>query len=336
MLNNSPFKSQSSWFHIVMAIVLTPLAAIFLAIPVFILIFMFTTWGTAQEYTVSVSLFIGAIFSAVVMTGEYNKEKQTHANEDKTYNILNRINFERGKTFQSSNSDTTFIVSKDNKRICYIGSGDFNQTYLYPNDIIEFTLEMDESVVSRSTSGASGGLVGAAAGGLLTGGLGAIAGAVIGKNSTTSTTPTISSIRIKIAVRKHKSNLIVLEFLEANTTSGISKNSDTAKRAIREADEWWALLTVFCASSSEPNLESSAPPEAGLEPSLVATQQPACSYSHNLPAQQAFPLNKTYIINSDKNNSEWSKNEVTINIKPVKHPDTIVIKRNANKNNDKT
>lgn len=335
MSKNSSFTLEKNWIDIVIAIALTPIIAVFSVIPVFILIYIFTTWSTAQEYTILVSFFIGLISSILFVINLNNHEKLTNTNEDKLYNILNRINFERGKSFNSSNSGAAFIVSKDKKRICYIGSGDFKQTYIYPNDIIDFTLEVDESVVSRSTSGVSGSLVGAVAGGLLTGGLGAIAGAVIGKNSTTSTTPTISSVRIKIATRKHDSNLIVLDFLEEKSTSGISKNSDTANRAIREANEWWALLTVFCASSSESDSESSILPEAKLQPSLVATQQPAFSYNHNLHDQQVSPLNKNNIISPDKNKLERSKNELTINIKSIKYPDTLVIERKAKKNNDK-
>lgn len=143
--------------------------------------------------------------------------------------------------------DTFFALDTSAGKAIYCSRTIDTHAIFTPKDIIEMSMEVDRDTISKMTSGASGSLVSAAAGGLLLGGAGAIVGAIAGKNSKLNQSGGISSIRIKLAVNKSGSKLIDLKFMEFDTP--VSTTGFLAKAKLEDANNWWASLSVFMNAS---------------------------------------------------------------------------------------
>ena len=210
------------------------------AIPVFIVAFFFTDWSTAKATTLWWSGGLAAVYAFF----DTLKDKAAHdmkaINQFEAKSSMKSASFEEKLSFQSGAIYVAINEELTQLLICRPGG---KAQILRAADVYDMALEVDEEVISKSSSGMGGSLVGAAVGGVLTGGAGAIVGAVAGNSAKHETKSGIRSISIKMAVNSPDSPLVVLEFFN----SGVSheKSSMVAKHHMKTANTWWALLTVF-------------------------------------------------------------------------------------------
>lgn len=145
--------------------------------------------------------------------------------------------------FKSFKSSTGMIaINQDYSKITLCKPSQ-QPRVIYPSDIIDLVLEINDSVESKSTSGMGGSLAGAAVGGILTGGAGAVVGAIAGKNGKSTTKSGVTSIAIKLVVKRLPDPLFILTFLEGETVW--ERTSMVGKESLKRSNEWWAILSVF-------------------------------------------------------------------------------------------
>ena len=213
-------------------------------IPLFIFIFFIWTWDIATSATIPTSATI-SFFFALIYTLTNNSQKNVQSERDQA--LIKLMNDQEIEPEIIFNEPETFLAVDTNScKAIYCKHTIDTHAILTPKDIIEMSMEVDRHTISKMTSGASGSLVGAATGGLLLGGAGAIVGAVAGKNSKLNQSGGISSIRIKLAVNKSGSKLIDLKFMELGTP--VSTTDFLARAKLEDANNWWASLSVFMAA----------------------------------------------------------------------------------------
>lgn len=229
------------WFGTVFLFIVLSVMSVFgFAIPIFVFIFLFWDWATASKVTLWVSTPIAIVWTAGYILLERVKSQIENQDISVMNSFMDTMQFNPAKTFKSPTG--MIAISQDYSRIILCKSGQQHRV-VYPSELIEMVLEVNDSVESKSTSGIGGSLTGAALGGVLTGGTGAIIGAIAGKGGTTSTRSGISSIVIKLVLKNTSDPLFILSFLEGENTW--ERTSSVGKRAIDQSNEWWAALSVF-------------------------------------------------------------------------------------------
>ncbi|WP_408601952.1 hypothetical protein [Pseudomonas sp. PLMAX] len=227
--------------QLVFTFLFTAVAGTFMfAIPVFIVVFFFADWATAKSSTLWWSAGVSTIFAFFYTQIDKSAHDMNAKNQFEAKTAMQSASFEEKISFQSGAIYVAINEELTQLLICRPGG---KAQILRAADVYDMALEVDEEVISKSSSGMGGSLVGAAVGGVLTGGAGAIVGAVAGNSAKHETKSGIRSISIKMAVNSPDSPLVVLDFLN----SGVSheKSSMVAKHHMKTANTWWALLTVF-------------------------------------------------------------------------------------------
>lgn len=111
-----------------------------------------------------------------------------------------------------------------------LGSKDYKNTIFRYSDLVGAeVLQNNEQV----TSGSLGSVV---AGGLLTGGVGAILGGVVGPKTTKEV---CSSLQIKLALKSMQRPVVYIDFISTTT----KKSDPLYKKAVQRVDECMAILT---------------------------------------------------------------------------------------------
>lgn len=210
------------------------------AIPAFIFIFIIWNWDTAASLSLWVSAPIALIYSICVVAKEMNDTEIENKKEAIMKSFMDTQKFNPAKTFNSVTG--RIAISEDYSKIILSKPGQQHRV-VYPSDLVEMVLEVNDSVESKSSSGVAGSIAGAALGGVLTGGTGAIVGAIAGKGGSTTTRTGVSSIIIKLVIKNIPDPLFVLTFLEGEKTW--ERTSTVGKHAIEESNDWWAALSVF-------------------------------------------------------------------------------------------
>lgn len=229
------------WFGTVFMFIIFSAVSVFLfAILTFLIIFLFWDWATASKFTLWVSTPIAIVWTARTMQLDRIKSKIESQKTSVMNSFMETVQFNPAKTFKSPT--VMIAISEDYSKIILCKSGQQHRV-VYPSELIEMVLEVNDSVESKSTSGIGGSLTGAALGGVLTGGTGAIIGAIAGKGGTTTTRSGISSIVIKLVLKNTSDPLFILSFLEGEKTW--ERTSLVGKMAIDQSNEWWAALSVF-------------------------------------------------------------------------------------------
>jgi hypothetical protein len=140
------------------------------------------------------------------------------------------------------------MASVDLKKVMIIWGEKYSPgpkyTVITSDDIIESKVYIDDLMVSKATSGIGGSLTGAAVGGILTGGTGAIVGAISGKNSKSTTEVNICKIAINLTLRNPKKPYMELTFYETtdNYDKGLKKGDWVLKHHLNSANHWQAVF----------------------------------------------------------------------------------------------
>lgn len=229
------------WFgNTFLFLFITVAGAFMFAIPTFICIFIIWNWATACAVTLWITTPGSAIFAVIYLWFQHIATESSNLD---VKNIQDYMETNQFSPFKSFNSSTGMIaINQDFSQITLCKPGQ-RPSMIFPSNIIELVLEINDSVESKSTSGMGGSLAGAAVGGMLTGGTGAIVGAIAGKNGTNTTISGVTSIAIKIIIKNLPDPLFVLTFLEGETVW--ERTSMVGKGSLKRSNEWWALLTVF-------------------------------------------------------------------------------------------
>ncbi len=230
---------------IAIIISMTLLGGFVFTIVIFPIMFIIFDYDTTEDYTMPLSFIAGFISSICYIM---NKDQEPQSAFSQQVALRERIGSHNINPYRTYNKNNiSFIVDKDMTHAYLINSITNSTIKLHKKDIIEIALEVDDSPISKMSSGMTGGIIGASIGGLTFGGFGAIAGSIIGKNPKIETSSEIGSIKIKIAARKIKNNLLVLDFM--GELAPTKKDNKLIKAYLKEADEWWATLTVLINSS---------------------------------------------------------------------------------------
>lgn len=112
-------------------------------------------------------------------------------------------------------------------------------------NIIKSEIVVDENVVTSFSRG--GQLAGSLIGGIAAGGIGAVIG---GLTSNKQSTKRIKKIDLKLLIENFQNPIITFDFLQGRTdvglenTSGFKDTDEKVVNAIRNAEEWQALMEI--------------------------------------------------------------------------------------------
>lgn len=195
-------------------------------------------------FVVLVFVFVLAVFvinasrSEKIINGNVNKV-QEHLNslKDFSYDPTNHL--------YGAGGLHGIALDKDNRRIClFAANGDVINSRVIPwGTVIGVEVIHDGDSISKVSRGSQIG--GAAVGGLLFGGLGAVVGGLTG-NSVSSTR--IQQLSLRITVNDLDSPLFSVLLL--NLPEPKEKTDQTCRSAMLLADEWTAKLRVILAEGS--------------------------------------------------------------------------------------
>lgn len=234
------YKKTSVTGFITIALSVGLVAAVIAVIPLFILIFLIKDFGTAKAITLQIAGVIGALVAIGFFFIGRSAEPETIRERQELLNFLAENDFQSHVEF-SCNSGMV-AVNEDYSRLMIQPTGR-PAKLLDPADLLEMVLDINDAVASKTTSGSGGSLLGAAIGGVLTGGVGFIVGSVVGKNPTMKTTNGVTAIKIKMVVRGMPNPLYVMTMLEGERVW--ERTSIVGADSLKRANEWWAILTVF-------------------------------------------------------------------------------------------
>lgn len=114
-------------------------------------------------------------------------------------------------------------------------------------DLLESKLYVDDLLLSRTTSGVGGSLAGAAVGGILSGGTGAIIGAIAGNNKKSESDVRIRKVAIYLTLKNKDTPFKEIVFYEANgkDNKGLKKGDKVLDYALNRANHWQAAFQNF-------------------------------------------------------------------------------------------
>lgn len=123
----------------------------------------------------------------------------------------------------------------------------------YKNTVFRYADLAGAQVLQNNEQVTSGSLGSAVAGGLLTGGVGAVLGGVIGPKTTREV---CSSLQIKLTLKSMRRPVVYIDFISTST----KKNTPLYKKAVQKVDECMALLTNILETNG-----ASVKPSAGAD-----------------------------------------------------------------------
>ncbi|WP_299231671.1 hypothetical protein [uncultured Halomonas sp.] len=133
----------------------------------------------------------------------------------------------------ASNTVVGLAVNASRTRLCLVSGA--QRRYLDARDLIESEVLLDGKSVTKTSRASQ--FAGAAIGGALFGGVGAIIGGLSGK---TTTSVDAKGVKLKVTVNDLQDPVHVIDFIEP-TLSG----STSPRDALRKANEWHAMLSAI-------------------------------------------------------------------------------------------
>lgn len=195
-------------------------------------------------YTISGTFFIGNILLIILNANrdrDLNGEHQVALSEAmKNYSLSPKESF-----FEQSNNfgQRTIVVNEQvDKMLVVTGENPYDALLILPKNIVETNLIVDEDIISTTSSGTEGALAGAAIGGLLTGGAGAIIGAIAGKSPSSSSSLGLRRVVVNIVLNIPETHLLTLTFHSSNTP--FKKGDWVTKGVIEKAETWASFIKV--------------------------------------------------------------------------------------------
>ena len=159
--------------------------------------------------------------------------------DNKRINILKNIDSQEGFKkshhfikFSTHNDCTGVAIDDQSKQVCLINNDSLRIIKYY--DIIESEIIAGENSITKTSRSSK--IAGAAVGGLLLGGVGAVIGGVSGKKITTKE---IKDVKLKLLINDTKNPVHLINF------SGFDSIGTEPKIALMKAQKWHDLISVI-------------------------------------------------------------------------------------------
>ncbi|MFC0268274.1 hypothetical protein [Kushneria aurantia] len=173
---------------------------------------------------------------------EFISSGDVNSNRGKLRQELVSRNFECADSYEMDRCN--FFIDKNYEKILVVlgkkNSSNFSYIFLSGSDLLASEFYVDDLILSKSSSGAGGSLAGAAVGGILTGGVGAIVGAVAGKKNKYESEIRISKISINLVLKNSDRPYCELVFFES--AYGLKKTDTSLRWVLERAKNWDARI----------------------------------------------------------------------------------------------
>ncbi|WNJ99974.1 SHOCT domain-containing protein [Thalassospiraceae bacterium LMO-JJ14] len=166
--------------------------------------------------------------------------------------IVKRDGFQSDVHYVSPYNQKGLAIDKTNNQILF---SDHGHQSVFPFRSLIATEVLEDGVSISSTNRGSQ-IVGAAVGGVLLGGVGAVIGGLSGSSTTSNRAKKITLRIVTDDFQKPNFDIVMLDF--SDSTKGVEKESIIYKQAIEEAAAWHSRLSTILKRLSE-NDESQMP-----------------------------------------------------------------------------
>lgn len=210
----------------------------------------FTGIGIAWNYTLFYSMVSGAVCGIGFFLFPYVGKFFMGDELDERKNTFEKLKETKGFKNAEEYSGKNFIIMANTElsQAMVVWNGKFTDkldyTILTPDNIIESSVYIDDMTVSKVTSGAAGSLTGAAIGGLLTGGTGAIVGAIAGKRNKSESEVRVRKVGISLTMKdpKRPHAELILHKPQGKDDKGLKKGDWLLEQYIDTANHWQAVI----------------------------------------------------------------------------------------------
>lgn len=185
-------------------------------------------------------------------------ERPLYVNKRRLANLINSTGAE-GIRFMSHNYSGGAILSeKEEKLYIFYSNGGVNEERSYGSftcdfaDIIESEVVVDSHTITKTARGSQ--IVGAAVGGVLLGGVGAIIGGLSGSKDSFDQ---VKEMDIKLTINDLNSPIHKINFLDGKDEEykimkkGFHKDSPEYKRAFKSMEKWQGMFDIILNNREE-------------------------------------------------------------------------------------
>lgn len=201
-------------------------------------------------------VLVGAIVIVALANPEFTlKSKKESAKNNNKRNLANLMNGTgaEGIRFMSHNYSSGAILSEEEEKLyIFYSTGDVDDERSYRSfacdleDIIESEVVMDSHTITKTARGSQIG--GAAVGGILLGGIGAIIGGLSGNKGSFDQ---VKEMDIKLTVNNLEKPVHKINFLDGKDKNykkmknGFDKDSPEYKGALKNIEKWQGMFDVI-------------------------------------------------------------------------------------------
>jgi hypothetical protein len=181
--------------------------------------------------------------------GDNKSLEKSYKNKLAIKNIQSADEFTPTKSYISKNNKSGIEINENDKliRIFYLDQNEEIQSKIYPfSDLIESEIKIDNQPVLKTSRSSQ--LVGAAVGGVIAGGVGAIIGGLSGDKIKNEY---IKNIDLCVKVNDFNTPLFKINFLSnvnevgIENKKGFKKNEEFVQNALRDVEYWHSILNLI-------------------------------------------------------------------------------------------
>jgi hypothetical protein len=199
-------------------------------------------------FLVIIGIVVFLIAFAAIFSDNKSLEK-SYKNKLAIQNIQSSNVFIPTKSYISKNNKSGIEINENDKliRIFYLDQNEEIQSKIYPfSDLIESEVKIDNQSVLKTSRSSQ--LVGAAVGGVIAGGVGAIIGGLSGDKIKNEY---IKNIDLCVKVNDFNTPLFKINFLSnvnevgIENKKGFKKNEKLVQEALRDVEYWHSILNLI-------------------------------------------------------------------------------------------
>jgi hypothetical protein len=202
---------------------------------------------------VIIGIVVFLIAFAAIFSDNKSLEK-SYKNKLVIQNIQSSSEFTPTKSYISKNNKSGIEINENDEliRIFYLDQNEEIQSKIYPfSDVVESEIKIDNQSVLKTSRSSQ--LVGAAVGGVIAGGVGAIIGGLSGDKIKNEY---IKNIDLCVRVNDFDTPLFKINFLSnvnevgIENKKGFKKNEKLVKEALRDVEYWHSILNLIIKNQS--------------------------------------------------------------------------------------
>lgn len=207
------------------------------------------TYGVVGGVIFGVGFFLMSFVFPIMFKEQVEEKRASHER------LKESLGFEGADEFSGDN----FIIMADEglTKALVLWSKKFaaipDYTILTAENIIESAVYIDDMTVSQVKSGTASSLTGAAVGGVLTGGVGAVVGAIAGKRSKSESEVRVHRIGINLTLKDTARPHAELIFHKPSSPEdkGLKKGDMVFNHLVENANRWQAVIKNIIANAEE-------------------------------------------------------------------------------------